>query len=380
MTRQNLLLAALSVICGLVLIEGFLILWPQYQALAPTASYVFCAGPHRTGQPHELFGYTAVPESAYFEQKSEADGWAVHIYNSDGFRDTFNSGEKHVVVLGDSFTEGTLANNDEIFSYLLDVWNPDISFHNFGVKGYGTRQSLVIYKNMPKKVAHNLVILAYFLGNDLRNNLSGYSGDDGEVLYLPPKAIDRSTAYELLKTLNSMARSIRSYNLVYSAIRPLFGGRVVLSQEQIAEGIKLTEGALRDLSAEARRNKAHVLLVLVPAWNRMNNLDDPKEDEQQSILLRRIADEEDGVYLVDLTDIVSRVGADQFYGIKDKHMSRYGQYLTAKAIHDWINNEWERGPRPGRPAPAYQPPSAPVDPDCALLPKYEERFRGKLAK
>ena len=91
---------------------------------------------------------------------------------------------------------------------------------------------------------------------------------------------------------------------------------MVLSQEQIAEGINLTEGALRDLSAEARKNKANVLLVLVPAWNWMNNLDDPKEDEQQRILLRRIADQEDGVYLVDLTDIVSRVGADQFYGIE----------------------------------------------------------------
>ena len=34
---------------------------------------------------HEIFGWTEVPNHTYFEQQTEADGWAVHIYNLRGF-------------------------------------------------------------------------------------------------------------------------------------------------------------------------------------------------------------------------------------------------------------------------------------------------------
>ena len=40
-------------------------------------------------RPHEIFGWTEAPNHSYFEQQSEADGWAAHIYNPMGFRDLF---------------------------------------------------------------------------------------------------------------------------------------------------------------------------------------------------------------------------------------------------------------------------------------------------
>ncbi|MGH6902277.1 MAG: hypothetical protein ACREIR_06010, partial [Geminicoccaceae bacterium] len=124
---RNLLLVALSVAFGVVVIEGFLMWRPEFQALVPFSNLVYCAGPPRLAQSHELFGWTAVPESAYFEQTSEADGWAVHIYNAEGFRDLFDSGDEHVIVLGDSFAQGADANNDESFPHLLDLWHPDLA-------------------------------------------------------------------------------------------------------------------------------------------------------------------------------------------------------------------------------------------------------------
>ena len=89
---NNILLVTLSLAFSVVVIEGFLMSRPEFQALVPSPNRVFCAGPPQAGRPHEIFGWTAVPNSAYFEQTSEADGWAVHIYNADGFRDLFDSG------------------------------------------------------------------------------------------------------------------------------------------------------------------------------------------------------------------------------------------------------------------------------------------------
>jgi hypothetical protein len=91
-------------------------------------------------------------------------------------------------------------------------------------------------------------------------------------------------------------------------------------------------------------------------------------------VLQGIAEEWDNVYVADLSDAIAHAGPERVYGIHDKHFSRYGYYLTAKFIHDWINFEWPDAPRPARQAPPFQPPSTAVEPDCALMPQYREAF------
>ena len=96
----NIFLVLFSVAVSVAVVEGFLAWRPEFQALAPDANFVFCAGQPQSAQPRKLSGWSAVPDSAYFEQKSEADGWAVYIYNANGFRDLLDSGDEHVIVLG----------------------------------------------------------------------------------------------------------------------------------------------------------------------------------------------------------------------------------------------------------------------------------------
>lgn len=369
--NRSVLLVVLSVTFGIIIVEGFLVWRPEFQALDPSPDYLFCAGPSERGMPHELFGWIAPPESAFFERKSEADGWAVHIRNADGFRDLFNSGTEHVIVLGDSFTEGTLVSNDETFSYLLDLWNPNLAFHNFGTAGYGTKQSLSVYETLAPGIPHKLLILAYFLGNDLHDNLERYPDQDERP---SPETDHRNTWYDALKEFNSRVRQLRTYNLLYTSVRSAFG-RQNLSDEEIAEGAQITSDLLNELAGKSVANDADFLILILPSWNQMNGYDDLKEAARQRSILDQVAGDWDNVYLLDLADIIARNGTKRVYGIKDKHFSRYGHYLAATAVHDWINFEWQQGPRPGRQAPPFRPPNAPIDPDCAWIPKYRENFR-----
>jgi hypothetical protein len=373
---NNILLVVLSSALGIVVIEGFLMWNPEFQALAPVPDRVFCAGPPGRMERHELFGWTEVPNSAYFERTSDADGWAVHIYNADGFRDLYDSGAEHVIVLGDSFARGTLVNNDESFPHLLDSWSPDVAFHNFATGGYGTENSLSVYEVMSSKVPHQLVILAYFLGNDLRDNLESYEREERAS---SPETGDTRTWFETLKEVNSKIRQgVRTYNLLYSSVRPAFGG-FDLPHHRVEGGLKITNDLLIALVNQVKSNGAELLIVALPSWNQTNNYGDPEEAAGQRALLAKIAGEWDHVHLIDMWDMIARGEVDRVYGIKDKHFSRYGHYLTAKVIHEWINMEWQRGPRPGRQAPPFQAPSTPVEPDCALIPEYREAFANPAA-
>jgi hypothetical protein len=371
---KNILLVILSLALSIVVIEGFLVWKPEFQAAVPFDRRVFCDGPPGRMERHELFGWTEVPNSAYFEQQSEADGWAVHIYNADGFRDLFDSGDEHVIVLGDSFTRGALVNNDEIFPHLLDLWNPTLAFHNFGTGGYGTNNSLAIYDAMAPRIDHKLVILAYFLGNDLSDNLR----QDGRPDDVSPTKGDGNAWYEALKEVNDSIRRVRIYNLLYGAVRSAFGRRD-LTPEQIARGANLTGDLLSALAKKVKYNDADLLILVLPSWNQMNNYEDPESAVRQRAMLGNVVDKWDNVYMVDLTDTIARVGAKQVYGINDKHFSRYGHYLTAKVVHEWINMEWQRSPRPARQVPPFQAPSASVEPDCALMPEYREAFANPVA-
>jgi hypothetical protein len=370
---RGILLVVLSATMSLLAVEAFLKWQPQLQAPAQYERLVFCGVSTGRVREHELFGWTEAPGNAYFEQQSEADGWAVHIYNSAGFRDLFNSGTENVIVLGDSFTRGTLVNNDETFPYLLDLWNAGVAFHDFGTGGFGTANSLSVYKTMASGIDHKLVILAYYMGNDLSDNIRHYSRQANNSGDGVPNKRSGSSWYEALKALNYGLSGIRVYNLLFHAIRSP-SARPALSQEQIEEGAKATSALVSALAESVQASGAELLIVALPSWNQIKNYRDVKKAARQREVLRGIADDRDNVHMIDLSDAIARAGPERVYGIQDKHFSRYGYYLTAKVIHDWINLEWRGGARSPRQAPPFRPHRIPVEPDCALIEEYRKAF------
>lgn len=103
--------------------------------------------------------------------------------NSQGFHDIEHTKDKpahtfRIVVLGDSFTEALQLPIEKSFSHVMErelarcaALNKNrAEVINLGVSGYGTAQELQTLRHDGWDYAPDLVLLAFFTGNDIQNN------------------------------------------------------------------------------------------------------------------------------------------------------------------------------------------------------------------
>jgi hypothetical protein len=120
----------------------------------------------------------------------KAEGWwmvegVTYItINDEGFRDRNHAVEKppetfRVVVLGDSNAEALQVPMENTFWSVMErqlqgcSWlaRRPVEVLNFGVSGYSTTQELLAYEKFARKYRPDIVLLAFFIGNDLRENV-----------------------------------------------------------------------------------------------------------------------------------------------------------------------------------------------------------------
>jgi len=114
-----------------------------------------------------------------------AEGWyaeegrAYVKVNSAGMRDVERTrgkqpGRLRIAVLGDSYTEALQVDRERAFPALLEKrlaqCGPAVEVLNFGVSGFGTAQQLLTLRHKVWDYAPDIVLLAFFPSNDVRNN------------------------------------------------------------------------------------------------------------------------------------------------------------------------------------------------------------------
>lgn len=110
--------------------------------------------------------------------------------NHDGFRGPDYTkakppGTVRVAVIGDSYVQAIQVAEDETFTSVIGRRLKDcpalagkkIEAMNFGVDGYGTAQELITLRRKVWDYSPDIVVLAIFLGNDIRNNSPVLEGD-----------------------------------------------------------------------------------------------------------------------------------------------------------------------------------------------------------
>jgi len=146
--------------------------------------------------PAELYTYDPY---VGWKLKPGASGWQTHEGNAfievnrDGFRGPDYSFEKppgtlRIAVLGDSFTEAQHVPFEDTFCSViqrdLQAQCPfaiggnriprriftQVEVINFGCDGYGTTQELMTLRHWVWRYSPDVVVLAFFNGNDVRNN------------------------------------------------------------------------------------------------------------------------------------------------------------------------------------------------------------------
>lgn len=324
---------------------------------------------------HDDYGWVGVPEGQFVRRETMFEDRDRYTHNRDGFRDTYGTGNESIIVLGDSFTYGWLADDNSTFPHLLDRWTPSTSFINLGQGGYGTAQELIVYRDVAEDVDHDLVILAY-VANDPRDNRGiGPRGEvmprrprfelvDGTVeqVHLPahpatPSGDLASSGDESLLDAFRHFAARRSATITY--FQPIVYGLLHQSREtealnpderEVQYRLELTKALLREVSVEAHRNDADLLIVPIPSravtGTRERNTSSYAAGSTafwnvQKGMLQAVARENNTVRYLDIEPAMERriAEGDRLYGKRDGHPNERGYRVVAEGIHAWLRQE-----------------------------------------
>ncbi len=255
-------------------------------------------------QPYGPDPYCGTRLRPGFEGWSRKEGSAYVRINRYGFRQGDRqpakpAGAFRVAVLGDSFIEAFQVPDEQTFCAQLERRLQDcpalarrrVEVLNFGVSGYGTAQELQMLRHYVWPYQPDLVLLAFFPGNDLRNNsaeLEPYkvrpfyrlqSGelvlDDGFLQH--PDYLKAQSAWVRFKV--AATDRLRTLQLVYQ-VRDAWGQRSAVAVAGGGPGVdlaalaeprdkawrdawELTERLLVDTAREAARHQARFELLTV---------------------------------------------------------------------------------------------------------------------
>ncbi len=124
-------------------------------------------------QPDPLLGWRNRPRLAGPYGGDEFLTWVT--INEAGQRGPWHPlqrvpGKRRIAVLGDSQTWGDGVGDDETFVALLDGGDTEVL--SFSCPGWGTDQELLALDNDAARYAPDVMLVAFFAGNDLLDNLS----------------------------------------------------------------------------------------------------------------------------------------------------------------------------------------------------------------
>lgn len=199
-------------------------------------------------------------------------------------------GTRRIAFLGDSFTAAVGVDFDESFVQVagreLQRVAPQekIEVLNFGVPGMGTVRELLVWRHVVAFFRPEAVVLAFFLGNDVANNATGYE----ETMAARKEARRRSWFYRAFLEPSVL---YQQFKLAQRDLRRAwrFGrGRRISPEDAgkpfwersyapldwrgylrnpegtVAEAWKITESAIVTLRDEVEAAKARFVVLLIP--------------------------------------------------------------------------------------------------------------------
>ena len=127
---------------------------------------------------HPRLGWSLVPGARIAH--NHPDFRVSYTVNADGHRGEpapvpALAGQRRVLWLGDSYTFGYGANDDEIFTQVLNRRTAPALLHlNLAVPGTSTDQQVLLAEDEAGRLAPAVIVLVVYLGNDLIDNTLAY--------------------------------------------------------------------------------------------------------------------------------------------------------------------------------------------------------------
>jgi hypothetical protein len=157
------------------------------------------------------------------------EGKAYLRINSLGYRDSEHeiakpAGTYRIAVLGDSFAEARQVAQEDAFWSLLGhdlgtcpgLGGKKVEVLNFGVGGYGTAQELLTLRKDALRFSPDLVLLAFYPGNDFEDNSKELSARESWRMPTPYYVHSNGKL-----VLDNSFRQSRGHRLFYEAVQHL---------------------------------------------------------------------------------------------------------------------------------------------------------------
>jgi hypothetical protein len=136
--------------------------------------------PSRFWQWDAELGTKLIPNARGWWTQEEGEFRVPVQINSDGRRDLERPkakppGTERILLLGDSFVEAMQVPIEQTFARRLEALlnqpgHPPVEIISMGVSGYGTASQYLYYRRAGRAFEPDLVLLAFYPGNDVRNN------------------------------------------------------------------------------------------------------------------------------------------------------------------------------------------------------------------
>ena len=229
-----------------------------------------------------------------------------------GLRDRRTSYEKapdtfRVVLLGDSFLEGIQVQQadgvaERLEALLNEAGLGRVDVINAGVAAYGTGQQVLFYEQDVHRYQPDLVVLLFYVGNDVKNNSYQLEipGGKRDLALKPYFDLDRAGRLQLLpgpppRPVQPLVRVARAccwtYNILegnlFARLGPIFqredlevvgGARNTFREvfdttpdETWRQAWRITEALLGRLQDDARAGGAPLMIVGVPDWRSLTD-------------------------------------------------------------------------------------------------------------
>src|SRR3954467_3177676 len=197
------------------------------------------------------------------------EGRAYVKINSQGLRDREHpvakpAGTYRIAILGDSYAEAMQVEEERAFWWLLPqrlkachfAGGKQIETINFGVSGYGTGHEYLTLHERVWQYAPDMVLLAFFPGNDVRNNSKALEGEKGRAYFslkdgkLFLDGAFRSDPEFVAKQRIASHRALLQESRIYQLMRRVRAGNIAQHFHNapvaaaLAAGDKLTEPGL----------------------------------------------------------------------------------------------------------------------------------------
>jgi hypothetical protein len=346
---------------------------------------------------HPVYGHYHPPDHQLWIQRDE---FTTHIQtNAAGQRGrsvplSKPPGTYRILVLGDSFVEAEQVDDQERFvtrleAILNEAGGPTrYEVIDGGCGGWGTAQELLYLRGQGLAYQPDLVLLAFFVGNDVGDNSIELALDGKRELAIKPYYVPREDGtLELLEpnppapgVLGQIANVLRLHSTVYNFLesgvlrklgrddllsawrtldaleRPRYQGNLVYRTrltDDWRSGWAITDALLGMVRDEAVQHGSRFGLVLVPtrgqvsdqAWRgiagsdggRRAGLDRTFPNSQLQKIAARI--EAPFLDLVPPLRAADSQGRDPLYYERDQHWTAAGHAVAAQAIADFVRQQ-----------------------------------------